>query len=87
VGRQDQDIRLRRKVTVAVSVFNDDGFFSETASLLLFLDSRSKQVTGAITKNTLTSPSPVVTENLQGTSTVTGTIDVLSNEISPLPDT
>jgi peptide N-acetyl-beta-D-glucosaminyl asparaginase amidase A len=64
--------------TVAVSVFNDDGFFSETASLLLFLDSRSKQVTGAITKNTLTSPSPVVTENLQGTSTVTGTIDVLS---------
>jgi hypothetical protein len=64
--------------TVAVSVFNDDGYFSETASLLLFLDSRSTQVTGAVTKNTLASPSPVVTENLQGTSTVTGTIDVAS---------
>jgi hypothetical protein len=60
-------------------VFNDDSYFSVTGSLLLFLDSRSSQVTGAVTKNTLTSPSPVVTENLQGTSTVTGTIDVAVN--------
>lgn len=65
--------------TVALSVFNDDSYFSVTGSLLLFLDSRSSQVTGAVTKNTLTSPSPVVTENLQGTSTVTGTIDVAVN--------
>jgi len=65
--------------TIAVSVFNDDSYFSATASLLLFLDSGSTQVTGAITKNTLTSPSPVVTENLQGTTTVTGTIDVSAN--------
>jgi Peptide N-acetyl-beta-D-glucosaminyl asparaginase amidase A len=65
--------------TIALSVFNDDNFFSATASLLLFLDSRSTQVTGAVTKNTLTSPSPVVTENLQGTSTVTGTINVAVN--------
>jgi len=34
---------------------------------------------GAVTKNTLTAPSPVVTENLQGTSTVTGTIGVTSD--------
>ena len=60
-------------------MFNDDNFFSATASLLLFLDSRSTQVTGAVTKNTLTSPSPVVSENLQGTSTVTGTINVAVN--------
>lgn len=62
--------------TIALSVFNDANFFSATASLLLFLDSGRTQVTGAVTKNTLTSPAPVVTENLQGTSTVTGTINV-----------
>lgn len=65
--------------TIALSVFNDANFFSATASLLLFLDSGGSQVTGAVTKNTLTSPSPVVTENLQGTSTVTGTINVAVN--------
>jgi Peptide N-acetyl-beta-D-glucosaminyl asparaginase amidase A len=65
--------------TVAISVFNDDSYFSATASLLLFLDHGSKQVTGAVTENTLTSPSPVVSENLQGTSTVTGTIGVTSD--------
>src|SRR3984957_8378942 len=65
--------------TVALSVFNDDGYFSATASLLLFLDAGSTQVKGAVTKNTLTAPSPVVTENLQGTSTVTGIIGVTSN--------
>jgi hypothetical protein len=65
--------------TVSLSLFNDDSYFSEAASLLLFLDKGSSQVTGAITKNTLTAPSPVVTENLQGTSTVTGTIGVTSD--------
>jgi hypothetical protein len=65
--------------TVAISVFNDDSYFSATASLLLFLDHGSKRVTGAVTENTLTSPSPVVSENLQGTSTVTGTIGVTSD--------
>ncbi|HUA16056.1 MAG TPA: peptide-N4-asparagine amidase [Verrucomicrobiae bacterium] len=65
--------------TVSLSIFNDDSYFSETASLLLFLDHGSNQVTGAVTRNTLTTPSPIVTENLQGTSTVTGTIGVASN--------
>ena len=65
--------------TVSVSVFNDDSYFSMTASLLLYLDHGSTKVSGAVTQNTLTSPSPVVTENLQGTSTVTGTIGVTSN--------
>lgn len=65
--------------TVSLSVFNENYYFSEAASLLLFLDHGSSQVTGAVTKNTLTAPSPVVTENLQGTSTVTGTIGVTSN--------
>jgi peptide N-acetyl-beta-D-glucosaminyl asparaginase amidase A len=62
--------------TVALSVFDDDNFFSVTGSLLLFLDKGSKQVTGELTKNTLTSPSPVENDNLQGTTTVTGTIGV-----------
>jgi len=65
--------------TVSLSVFNDDSYFAETASLLLFLDKASSQVTGAVLKNTLAAPSPVVTENLQGTSTVTGTIGVVSD--------
>ncbi len=62
--------------TVAMSIFNDDNYFSVTGSLLLFLDKGSKQITGTLTKNTLTSPSPVETDNLQGTTTVTGTIGV-----------
>lgn len=62
--------------TVAMSVFDDDNYFSVTGSLLLFLDKGSKQITGELTKNTLTSPSPVENDNLQGTTTVTGTIGV-----------
>ncbi|HWO37886.1 MAG TPA: peptide-N4-asparagine amidase [Candidatus Acidoferrum sp.] len=65
--------------TLAMSVFNNANHFSATASLLLYLDPDSAQITGAVTTNTLTSPSPVVTENLQGTGTVTGTINVASN--------
>ncbi len=64
--------------TVALSVFNNDSYFSTTASLLLFLDPGSTQITGAVTENTLTAPNPVVTENLHGTGTVKGTIGVQS---------
>ncbi|MGA7754275.1 MAG: peptide-N4-asparagine amidase [Candidatus Sulfotelmatobacter sp.] len=65
--------------TVSLSLFNDYGYFAETASLLLFLDKGSTQVTGAMTQNTLAAPSPIVKENLKGTSTVTGTIGVVSD--------
>jgi len=65
--------------TISLSLFNDDSYFSETASLLLFLDKASTQVTGGILKNTLSAPSPAVSENLEGTSTVTGTIGVTSD--------
>ena len=65
--------------TVSLSVYNADNYFSATASLLLYLDSGSTQTTGAITQNTLTGPSPVVTENLNVQSTsITGTVDVSS---------
>ena len=62
--------------TIALSVFNNGGYFSAVASLLLYLDRDSAQISGAVTRNTLSSPNPSVTENLQGTSTVTGTIGV-----------
>ena len=62
--------------TVSLSVFNDDSYFSAAASLLLYLDHGTAEVTGALTQNTLTAPSPVVNESLQGTSEVTGTIGV-----------
>ena len=65
--------------TIALSVFNDDSYFSATASLLLYLDAGSTQITGKVTRNTLASPNPVVTENLQGTATVTGTINVTTD--------
>ena len=65
--------------TISLSIFNDDSYFAETASLLLFLDQGSPKVTGGLVKNTLAQPSPVVTENLQGTATVTGTIGVVSD--------
>jgi len=66
--------------TVSLSVYNADSYFSATASLLLYLNAATTQTTGGITKNTLTAPSPVVTEklNVQPTST-TGTVDVVSN--------
>jgi hypothetical protein len=65
--------------TVSLSVYNANNYFSATASLLLYLDSNSTQVTGAITKNTLGSPNPVVTENLNVQPTyIKGTVDVSS---------
>lgn len=65
--------------TVALSVFNAESFFSETASLLLFLDHGSSHVTGELTRNTLAPPVPIEKNNLHGTTTVTGTIGITSN--------
>jgi Peptide N-acetyl-beta-D-glucosaminyl asparaginase amidase A len=65
--------------TISLSVFNDDFYFTAAASLLLYLDHGSSQINGALTQNTLASPSPVVNENLQGTSEVTGNIGVTSS--------
>lgn len=65
--------------TVSLSVYNADSYFSATASLLVYLDPNSTQVTGAITKNTLAAPNPVITENINSGSTISGTVDVTSN--------
>lgn len=65
--------------TVTITVFDQNYYFSEAASLLLYLDKGSKQITGELTKDTLAAPNPVVTEKLNGTATVTGTIGVAQN--------
>jgi len=64
--------------TVALSVFNANGYFEDTATLLLYLDSGSTSVTGATVKNSLTSPNPVVTENLNVGNSITGSVQVSS---------
>jgi hypothetical protein len=63
--------------TVAVSVFNADSYFLATANLLVYQDHHSKKVTGGVLENTLTEPSPVLTQNISYDSTTgeyTGTI-------------
>jgi hypothetical protein len=66
--------------TVAVSVYNADNYFSATATLLLYLDSGSTQVTGAVTQNTVGEPNPIVVENIVNTGTVAyGPLSVTSS--------
>jgi hypothetical protein len=67
--------------TVAISVFNADNYFSTTATLLLYTDHGSEQVTGAVTSNTLAAaPVPTVTNGLQTASdgSISGTVTVAS---------
>jgi hypothetical protein len=50
--------------TIGLSVYSADDYFSATASLRLYLDKNSTQVTGAVTSNTLAVPVPSVAENI-----------------------
>ena len=51
--------------TVALNVFNANSYFTATATLLLFQDHGSTQISGAITRNTIGgAPSPSVNENV-----------------------
>src|SRR5208283_1816023 len=61
--------------TVGLSVFNANSYFQATATLLVFLDHGAKDVTGAVTENTIGSgPTPVIRENLtaDGSGDLTG---------------
>jgi hypothetical protein len=49
--------------TIGVTVFNAFEYFSTVATLLVYQDHGSKQVTGAVTENTLGAPNPVVVNN------------------------
>jgi hypothetical protein len=66
--------------TVALNVFNANGYFSATATLLIYQDPHAAQVTGAVTANTIGSPNPSITENLQtdATGTTTGSVTTTS---------
>jgi hypothetical protein len=70
--------------TVAVSVYNANSYFLATANLFVFEDHGSKIVTGGVTTNTLTEPTPVIAENvLTGSGpTYTGSVTVGANRSS-----
>ena len=55
--------------TVAVSVYNADQYFSETANLLLYQDAGSTQITGAVTTNTISPPDPTISQNIVNNGT------------------
>lgn len=68
--------------TVALNVFNANGYFSATATLLLYLDHGSQQVTGEVTANTIGSaPNPTINENIQtdASGNITGTVTTVSS--------
>jgi Peptide N-acetyl-beta-D-glucosaminyl asparaginase amidase A len=50
--------------TVGVTVFNAFEYFSTVATLLVYEDHGSKQVTGAVTEDTLADPNPTVVNNV-----------------------
>ena len=65
--------------TVATSVFNANGYFSATGALRLFLDHGVTQVSGGITRNTLTAPAPLVKQDVATVAGVSsGTIKTSS---------
>ncbi len=68
---------------VAVSVFGANNGFSTTATLLVFQDHGSNQVTGEVTRNTIGVPNPSVVENLNTApdGTITGSVTVNSSRI------
>jgi hypothetical protein len=68
---------------VAVSVFGANNGFSTTATLLVFQDHGSNQVTGEVTRNTVGVPNPSIVENLATApdGTITGSVTVDSSRI------
>ena len=50
--------------TVGVTVYNAFQYFSTVATLLVYEDHNSKEITGEVTENTLTDPTPVVKNNV-----------------------
>ncbi len=67
--------------TVSVKVFNANSYFASTATLLLYQDHGSSQVTGAVTANSIGTANPTVTENLttDQAGNITGTVSVTSD--------
>ena len=67
--------------TVGISVYNANGYFEETANLLLYTDKLLQTTGGGLMEDTLSAaPTPTVGEYLKTSSTgeTTGTVDVAS---------
>lgn len=58
--------------TVGVTVFNAFQYFSTVATLLVYEDHGSKQITGALTQDTLADPEPAVVNNVSFDASGTG---------------
>lgn len=70
--------------TVSLNVFNANGGFSTTATLLLFQDHGAQVVTGEVTQNTIgAGPAPNVVESLNtdASGNITGTVTVTSSRL------
>ncbi len=67
--------------TVSLSVFNDNNYFQSVATLLVYLDHGSTQVTGGLITNTITPPNPVVQNDIQTDSSgdISGVVNVNSS--------
>jgi hypothetical protein len=68
--------------TIALSVFNANSYFAATATLLVYLDHESEQVSGEVTANTIgAGPNPAVNENLQtdASGNISGTVTTSSS--------
>jgi hypothetical protein len=66
--------------TVAISVYNADQYFSAVANLLVYQDTGSGQVTGAVTTNTIGQPDPMITEHISSLPAIVwGTLSLQSN--------
>jgi hypothetical protein len=66
---------------ISVSVFGANSGFSTTATLLVFQDHGSQQVTGEVTRNTIGAPNPSTVENLTTAAdgSITGSVTVGSS--------
>jgi Peptide N-acetyl-beta-D-glucosaminyl asparaginase amidase A len=67
--------------TIGVSVNGANYYFSTTATLLVYQDEKSSQITGEVTKNTIGTPNPKVVENLTTAAdgSITGSVGVTSS--------
>ena len=67
--------------TIGVGVYNANSYFLATANLLVYTDAHAQHVTGGVLTNTLTTPTPVITDNtaVDASGNVSGNVLVTSN--------
>ena len=67
--------------TVGVSVYGANNYFSTTATLLVYQDPHSSQITGEVTRNTIKPPNPNLVENINtdASGNITGSVSTTSS--------